>query len=69
MRKAANFLTGLVLGILIGGGVAMLFVPHSGENTRLQINRRLDEIRSQYQEAYEEQRERLQQRFIELKGG
>ena len=38
-------LSGLVLGGLIGAGAALLFAPHSGEETRAEIRNKTVELR------------------------
>lgn len=67
MTRLINFLTGLALGMLVGGGIAVLFAPQPGHEIRSGISERWKDVGSQYRQVYGEQRERLQQRFIELK--
>ena len=38
-RQAASFLSGLILGAIIGAGVALLTTPQSGKRTRRRIRR------------------------------
>lgn len=51
MRDSANrvkpVLSGLVLGGLIGAGAALLFAPHSGQETRAEIRNKTMELRDQ----------------------
>ena len=44
-RNAWSFVTGLVLGGVIGAGVAMLTTPHTGRRTRRRIRRSARRIR------------------------
>lgn len=51
MRESASrvkpVLSGLVLGGLIGAGAALLFAPHSGQETRAEIRNKTMEFRDQ----------------------
>jgi gas vesicle protein len=38
---------GIIIGAAIGAGVAMLFAPHSGEDTRHMIRRRMRGVRGE----------------------
>ena len=38
--ETGSFLTGLVLGAAVGAGVALLFAPASGEQTRRMVRKR-----------------------------
>ncbi|MBI4540633.1 MAG: YtxH domain-containing protein [Gemmatimonadetes bacterium] len=42
--RFVNFVTGLVLGAVIGAGAALLFAPQSGRRTRRIIRRRAEEL-------------------------
>ncbi len=44
-RQAWSFVTGLVLGSVIGAGVALLTTPQSGRRTRRRIRRTARRIR------------------------
>lgn len=50
MRDSASrvkpVLSGLVLGGLIGAGAALLFAPHSGQETRAEIRNKTVELRN-----------------------
>lgn len=43
----SGFLGGLLLGAVIGAGVALLFAPESGRETRRKLGRRLQQLRDQ----------------------
>jgi gas vesicle protein len=51
MRESASrvkpVLSGLVIGGLIGAGAALLFAPHSGDETRAEIRNKTMELRDQ----------------------
>jgi gas vesicle protein len=51
MRKAGSFLIGLITGAVIGGGLALLFAPSSGEDTRARLQESYSHIRNEVKEA------------------
>lgn len=58
-RDSSSPIKTLFLGALIGAGLALLFAPQSGEETRRGIKRRLRKIRAMAEEKVDE----LSQRF------
>lgn len=58
-RDSGSAIKTLFLGALIGAGLALLFAPQSGEETRRGIKRRLRKIRALAEEKVDE----LTQRF------
>jgi gas vesicle protein len=44
-REAASFVSGLVLGAIIGAGVALLTAPQSGRRTRRRLRRSASDVR------------------------
>ena len=54
---SGGFLTGLLLGALLGAGAALLFAPQRGVRTRRQIGRRVKEVRDRARQAIEARRE------------
>jgi gas vesicle protein len=44
-RLVVSFTSGLVLGAMIGAGVALLTTPHSGRKTRRRIRKRARNVR------------------------
>lgn len=67
MQRVFGFLLGSVAGALIGGAVALLMAPASGEKLRNQIRGRslgfVDEVKG----AAEARRIELEQRLAELR--
>jgi gas vesicle protein len=61
-----SFLSGLVLGGLIGGAVALLMAPASGEETRKLIRDRGIELRDKTEDALEKAAAEARQRADEL---
>ena len=45
-RQAINFISGLVLGAIIGAGVAFLTAPQPGKKTRKRLKRAAVDLRS-----------------------
>lgn len=44
-NNAGSLLTGMILGALVGAGVALLYAPQSGEETRKQLKVKADEAK------------------------
>ncbi len=58
-RDGGSSIKALLLGAVIGAGVALLFAPQSGEETRRGIKRRLRKIRALAEEKVGELTERI----------
>ncbi len=54
VRGAANFVAGMVLGALIGAGIAMLVAPAEGSVLRKRLGRRARELGEQAREGLDE---------------
>ncbi len=57
-RRAKTFLAGLALGALVGAGLALLFAPQSGEETRHAVSRRARRLAREARDRYEEMRQK-----------
>ncbi len=66
-NEGSSFLTGLLLGGIIGAVLGLLFAPQPGEQTREQLRARADEIVSLGRSAWEEGKEAATQKSEELK--
>jgi gas vesicle protein len=70
-RSRAGFVAGFLLGVLIGGGVALLFAPERGERTRSRLRRRIQSFREDALEGIDDASSRtraeLQRRRRRLK--
>jgi gas vesicle protein len=66
-NDGSNFLTGLLLGGIIGAAIGLLFAPQPGEKTREQLKGRLDELTSMGKSAWEEGKEAATQKGEEIK--
>ena len=60
-RGARTFVAGLLIGALVGGGVALLFAPQSGSDTRRLIRRRARRLAADAQDRYDDVKSRLRQ--------
>ncbi len=54
-----TFAAGMLIGALVGAGIALLLAPSSGEETRRMIARRARRLADDARERYEEARHRL----------
>jgi gas vesicle protein len=66
-NEGSSFLTGLLLGGIIGAVLGLLFAPQPGERTREQLRARADEFVSLGRSAWDEGKEAATQKSDELK--
>jgi gas vesicle protein len=57
--KARTFAAGLILGALVGAGLALLLAPQSGADTRRGLARRARLLRDETRDRYDEAKRRL----------
>lgn len=67
MRRAINFLTGAMLGALVGAVVTLLLTPASGDELRSQMQAQVDRIQLEVRKAAEARRAELEQQLAELR--
>jgi gas vesicle protein len=60
-NEIGSFLTGFIIGGLVGAAVALIMAPQSGEETRAQIRQRSIEIRDQASTYGEDARRRAEE--------
>lgn len=65
--KALRFLEGLVLGGLVGGAVAVLFAPSSGDELRGRMQGETERIRAEVNQAAAARRMELEQQLAALR--
>jgi len=51
MKSLGNFMLGLFTGTIVGGLLALLFAPSSGEDTRARLQESYTHIRNEVKEA------------------
>jgi len=54
-----TFLAGLAIGALVGAGVALLFAPQSGAETRAAVSRRAKSLAKDAREHYDAVKEKV----------
>ena len=67
MRKFFVFLSGAMLGGLVGATVALLLAPSSGEDARLAMRGRYQKIQDEVRHAAAARRAELEQQLAELR--
>jgi gas vesicle protein len=67
MMRFINFLAGFIVGVALGGAIAMLLAPQSGSETQQRIQSRIDAIRGEARRAAEATRADAQARLADLK--
>ena len=58
-HRARTFLAGLAIGALVGAGVALLFAPQSGLETRHAVARRAKHLAREARDRYDDVKEKL----------
>ena len=69
MMRLIRFLAGLIVGMALGGAIAMLLAPKSGSETRELLRSRVEFILEEGRQAAESSRADAQARLTELKAG
>lgn len=58
-RGVGTFLAGLAIGALVGAGVALLFAPQSGEETRHAVARRAKHMARGARDRYDDVKDKV----------
>src|SRR4051812_15917626 len=53
-RSGAGFVLGMVFGVLLGAGLALVFAPERGEKTRARLRRRMRTLREDALESIDQ---------------
>ena len=69
MQKYWKFLLGAILGGVVGGSLALLFAPNSGEKTRQGIEGYFKNLQIEVQKAGTEKRAELEAQLNQLRSG
>ncbi len=67
MSRFLSFLVGIILGALVGGTIAILLAPVSGEELRLQMRDRAVTMRDEVKQAAATRRAELEQQLATLR--
>ena len=67
MKGFMNFLSGMVVGALVGASLAILLAPSSGDELRNQLQSRVDTIQTDVKQAAETRRAELEKQLAELR--
>ncbi len=67
MRGIMRFLSGAMLGAVVGAALALLFAPASGEDLRGDMQERAQQIQIEVRQAAEARRSELEQQLAELR--
>jgi gas vesicle protein len=67
-KEVSGFFTGFFMGALVGGAVALLLAPQSGEETRAQIRDKGIELKEKAEATYSEVITEIESSTTELRG-
>ena len=67
MNKAMSFLSGVILGAVVGAAVAILLAPTSGDMLQQQIRGRIEAIQGEVRLASQERRQELEGQLANLR--
>lgn len=67
MKKVAGFLTGAVMGGLVGATLALLLAPSSGDELRGQLQDRFGAFQDEIGKAMQEKRVELEAKLDEMR--
>lgn len=67
MRRVTSFLSGVMMGGLVGALLALLFTPASGEDLRSQVQDRVQQVRDEMRHAAVSRREELEGQLAGLR--
>ncbi len=69
MQKVFSFLVGLVSGVIVGGGLAIIFAPKSGSELQQEIQRNIDRLIEEGKSAADARRIELETQLESFKQG
>ncbi|MFZ2097075.1 MAG: YtxH domain-containing protein [Anaerolineales bacterium] len=67
MRKAFNFLAGMMMGGVVGATIAILLAPASGEDIRIQLQDRATRLMDEVKAVAEARRAELERELSALR--
>ena len=67
MRRVMSFLSGAIMGALVGATLALLLTPASGDEIRLKMQEQVQKIQSEVKKASETRRTELEEQLANLR--
>lgn len=67
MKRMLSFLSGAIMGALVGSTLAVLLAPSSGEDIRRQLQERVSTIQKEIQKAASERRAELEEQLAAMR--
>ena len=67
MKRILSFLSGAIVGALVGATLALLFAPASGEGVREQLRQRAMALQEEVKKAAAERRAELEEQLSSLR--
>lgn len=67
MRGFASFISGVMLGAVVGATLAMLLAPSSGEELRTQVQSRAEQMQIEIKQAAASRRAELERQLATLR--
>jgi gas vesicle protein len=67
MRSVGKFITGFVMGGLLGTALTLLLTPYSGEDNRTWVSQYVEKVKEEVQTAMVEQRTTLEHELSQLR--
>ncbi len=67
MNRVISFLSGAVMGTLVGATLALLFTPASGEELRIKMQEQAQKIQDEVKSATENRRAELEEQLANLR--
>jgi gas vesicle protein len=67
MKGLMNFLSGMMVGAVVGATLAILLAPSSGDELRNQLQSRVDTIQTDVKQAAASRRAELEKQLAELR--
>jgi len=67
MNRVISFISGAVMGTLVGATLALLFTPASGDDIRTKMSEQVQKIQEEIKTATESRRNELEEQLAALR--
>jgi gas vesicle protein len=67
MKRITSFFVGAMMGVLVGGTLALLLAPSSGNELRNQMQDRVERLREEIRRAAADRRDELEAQLAALR--